>query len=75
MQKNIVRTDQLKGRRGRLPSKAKFPINIASNSPSIEFIRPLLERLVKHYPTLKVIEFFSFQQFSFKAIELRNENP
>lgn len=56
MQKQIVRTDNLKGRRGRLPSKAKFPINVASNSPSIEFIRPLLEKLIKNYPTLKVID-------------------
>ena len=64
MVKEVVRTDNLKGRRGRLPSKAKFPINMTSNSPSIEFIRPLFEKLIKNYPTLKVIRFLSFFFFS-----------
>ncbi|CBY20544.1 unnamed protein product [Oikopleura dioica] len=61
MVKEVVRTDNLKGRRGRLPSKPKGPQDpVAPPSPPVSWITHLVRALVDTSPVLSSTDFSQY---------------
>ncbi|XP_030586160.1 probable nuclear hormone receptor HR38 [Archocentrus centrarchus] len=62
MVKEVVRTDSLKGRRGRLPSKPKIPVEASSTTPSVSIISSLVRAHLDSNPTLGKLDYSKYQE-------------
>ncbi|XP_077303790.1 nuclear receptor subfamily 4 group A member 2 isoform X4 [Lithobates pipiens] len=61
MVKEVVRTDSLKGRRGRLPSKPKSPQEPSPPSPPVSLISALVRAHVDSNPAVSSLDYSRFQ--------------
>ncbi|XP_069081258.1 nuclear receptor subfamily 4 group A member 2 isoform X1 [Pleurodeles waltl] len=61
MVKEVVRTDSLKGRRGRLPSKPKSPQEPSPPSPPVSLISALVRAHVDSNPAMSSLDYSRFQ--------------
>ncbi|XP_055494058.1 nuclear receptor subfamily 4 group A member 2a isoform X1 [Leucoraja erinacea] len=61
MVKEVVRTDSLKGRRGRLPSKPKSPQEPSPPSPPLSLITALVRAHVDSNPAMPSLDYSRFQ--------------
>ncbi|NP_001106956.1 nuclear receptor subfamily 4 group A member 2a [Danio rerio] len=61
MVKEVVRTDNLKGRRGRLPSKPKSPQESSPPSPPVSLISALVRAHVDSNPSMNSLDYTRFQ--------------
>ncbi|XP_059822511.1 nuclear receptor subfamily 4 group A member 2 isoform X2 [Hypanus sabinus] len=61
MVKEVVRTDSLKGRRGRLPSKPKSPQEPSPPSPPVSLITALVRAHVDSNPAMSNLDYSRFQ--------------
>nr|XP_020656813.1 nuclear receptor subfamily 4 group A member 2 [Pogona vitticeps] len=61
MVKEVVRTDSLKGRRGRLPSKPKSPQEPSPPSPPVSLISALVRAHVDSNPPMTSLDYSRFQ--------------
>ncbi|EDM00414.1 nuclear receptor subfamily 4 group A member 2 [Nannospalax galili] len=61
MVKEVVRTDSLKGRRGRLPSKPKSPQDPSPPSPPVSLISALVRAHVDSNPAMTSLDYSRFQ--------------
>ncbi|XP_015742848.2 nuclear receptor subfamily 4 group A member 2 [Python bivittatus] len=61
MVKEVVRTDSLKGRRGRLPSKPKSPQEPSPPSPPVSLISALVRAHVDSNPAMTSLDYSRFQ--------------
>uniref|UniRef100_A0A3Q1BJC5 Nuclear receptor subfamily 4 group A member 1 n=1 Tax=Amphiprion ocellaris TaxID=80972 RepID=A0A3Q1BJC5_AMPOC len=57
MVKEVVRTDSLKGRRGRLPSKPKTAVEALSTTPNVNIIASLVRAHVDSNPTIGKLDY------------------
>ncbi|GAA6215636.1 probable nuclear hormone receptor HR38 [Lates japonicus] len=62
MVKEVVRTDSLKGRRGRLPSKPKTVAEASSTTPSINIISSLVRAHLDSNPTIGKLDYSKYQE-------------
>ncbi|KAM6928086.1 putative nuclear hormone receptor HR38 isoform 1-T1 [Xenentodon cancila] len=62
MVKEVVRTDGLKGRRGRLPSKPKTPVEALSMSPTINIITSLVRAHLDSNPMIEKLNYSKYQE-------------
>ncbi|XP_029948414.1 nuclear receptor subfamily 4 group A member 1-like [Salarias fasciatus] len=62
MVKEVVRTDSLKGRRGRLPSKPKATIEASSTTPSVNIIASLVRGQLDSNPTIAKLDYSKYQE-------------
>ncbi|KAM9860061.1 putative nuclear hormone receptor HR38 [Aulostomus maculatus] len=62
MVKEVVRTDSLKGRRGRLPSKPKTVAEASSTTPSINIIASLVRAHLDSNPTIGKLDYSKYQE-------------
>lgn len=62
MVKEVVRTDSLKGRRGRLPSKPKIPVEASSTTPSVNIIASLVRAHLDSSPTIGKLDYSKYQE-------------
>uniref|UniRef100_A0A1A8JC19 Nuclear receptor subfamily 4, group A, member 1 n=1 Tax=Nothobranchius kuhntae TaxID=321403 RepID=A0A1A8JC19_NOTKU len=62
MVKEVVRTDSLKGRRGRLPSKPKTVTEASSTTPSVNVIASLVKAHLDSEPSNEKLDFSKFQE-------------
>lgn len=53
----VVRTDSLKGRRGRLPSKPKSVAEASTTTPSVNIISSLVRSHLDSNPTLEKLDY------------------
>uniref|UniRef100_A0AAV2M3J9 Nuclear receptor subfamily 4 group A member 1 n=1 Tax=Knipowitschia caucasica TaxID=637954 RepID=A0AAV2M3J9_KNICA len=67
MVKEVVRTDSLKGRRGRLPSKPKT-LEPSSSSGSLNIISSLVQNHVRSNPSADKLDFSQYQEAAEKAV-------
>ncbi|KAA8588209.1 hypothetical protein FQN60_001403 [Etheostoma spectabile] len=61
MVREVVRTDNLKGRRGRLPSKPKSPQEPSPPSPPVSLISALVRTHVDSNPSMSALDYSRFQ--------------
>ncbi|XP_005805373.1 nuclear receptor subfamily 4 group A member 2 [Xiphophorus maculatus] len=61
MVREVVRTDNLKGRRGRLPSKPKSPQEPSPPSPPVSLISALVRAHVDSNPSMSALDYSRFQ--------------
>ncbi|XP_029113888.1 nuclear receptor subfamily 4 group A member 2-like [Scleropages formosus] len=61
MVKEVVRTDNLKGRRGRLPSKPKTPPEASSPVTPVSLISALVRAHVDSNPSMSALDYSKFQ--------------
>ncbi|CAB1353909.1 unnamed protein product [Coregonus sp. 'balchen'] len=62
MVKEVVRTDSLKGRRGRLPSKAKTVPESVSTTPPINIIASLVRAHIDSNPAIGKLDYSKYQE-------------
>ncbi|XP_068172077.1 probable nuclear hormone receptor HR38 isoform X2 [Antennarius striatus] len=62
MVKEVVRTDSLKGRRGRLPSKPKTQTEASSTTPSVNIVASLVRAHLDSNPTLAKLDYSKYQE-------------
>ncbi|XP_028301613.1 probable nuclear hormone receptor HR38 [Gouania willdenowi] len=62
MVKEVVRTDSLKGRRGRLPSKPKTAVEASPTSPSVNMISSLVRAHLDSNPTIAKLDYSKYQE-------------
>ncbi|CAJ1051722.1 probable nuclear hormone receptor HR38 [Xyrichtys novacula] len=62
MVKEVVRTDSLKGRRGRLPSKPKTVAEASSTTPSLNIIASLVRAHVDSNPSIGKLDYSKYQE-------------
>ncbi|KAM6947263.1 putative nuclear hormone receptor HR38 isoform 1-T2 [Lycodopsis pacificus] len=62
MVKEVVRTDSLKGRRGRLPSKPKTVAEASSTTPSVNIIASLVRAHLDSNPTIGKLDYSKYQE-------------
>ncbi|XP_023142935.2 probable nuclear hormone receptor HR38 [Amphiprion ocellaris] len=62
MVKEVVRTDSLKGRRGRLPSKPKTAVEALSTTPNVNIIASLVRAHVDSNPTIGKLDYSKYQE-------------
>ncbi|XP_035245100.1 nuclear receptor subfamily 4 group A member 1-like isoform X1 [Anguilla anguilla] len=62
MVKEVVRTDSLKGRRGRLPSKPKNVQDSASATPPVNIIASLVRAHIDSNPSLGKLDYSKYQE-------------
>ncbi|XP_069012495.1 probable nuclear hormone receptor HR38 [Embiotoca jacksoni] len=62
MVKEVVRTDGLKGRRGRLPSKPKTTAEASSTIPSVNIIASLVRAHLDSNPTIGKLDYSKYQE-------------
>ncbi|CAK6955753.1 probable nuclear hormone receptor HR38 [Scomber scombrus] len=62
MVKEVVRTDSLKGRRGRLPSKPKTVVEASSTTPSVNIITSLVKAHLDSSPTIEKLDYSKYQE-------------
>ncbi|TMS19100.1 Nuclear receptor subfamily 4 group A member 1 [Larimichthys crocea] len=62
MVKEVVRTDSLKGRRGRLPSKPKTLSEASSTTPSVNIIASLVRAHLDSNPTIGKLDYSKYQE-------------
>ncbi|KAM9759073.1 putative nuclear hormone receptor HR38 isoform 1-T4 [Menidia menidia] len=62
MVKEVVRTDSLKGRRGRLPSKPKTAAEGSSTTPSVNIIASLVRAHLDSNPTIEKLDYSKYQE-------------
>ncbi|XP_049894646.1 probable nuclear hormone receptor HR38 [Epinephelus moara] len=62
MVKEVVRTDSLKGRRGRLPSKPKTVAEASSTTPSVNIIASLVRAHLDSNPTIGKLDYSEYQE-------------
>ncbi|XP_036957257.1 probable nuclear hormone receptor HR38 [Acanthopagrus latus] len=62
MVKEVVRTDSLKGRRGRLPSKPKTLAEPSSTIPSVNIIASLVRAHLDSNPTIGKLDYSKYQE-------------
>ncbi|XP_072238507.1 probable nuclear hormone receptor HR38 [Leuresthes tenuis] len=62
MVKEVVRTDSLKGRRGRLPSKPKTAVEASSTTPSVNIIASLVRAHLDSNPTIGKLDYSKYQE-------------
>nr|XP_020448812.1 probable nuclear hormone receptor HR38 [Monopterus albus] len=62
MVKEVVRTDSLKGRRGRLPSKPKTVAEASSTTPSVNIISSLVRSHLDSNPTIGKLDYSKYQE-------------
>ncbi|KAM7422328.1 hypothetical protein PAMA_010408 [Pampus argenteus] len=62
MVKEVVRTDSLKGRRGRLPSKPKTMAEASSTTPSVNIIASLVRAHLDSNPTIEKLDYSKYQE-------------
>ncbi|XP_034550954.1 probable nuclear hormone receptor HR38 [Notolabrus celidotus] len=62
MVKEVVRTDSLKGRRGRLPSKPKTVAEASSTTPSVNIIASLVRAHVDSNPSIGKLDYSKYQE-------------
>merc|ERR1719357_2140951 len=62
MVKEVVRTDSLKGRRGRLPSKPKTVAEASSTTPSVNIIASLVRAHLDSNPTIEKLDYSKYQE-------------
>ncbi|XP_057701728.1 nuclear receptor subfamily 4 group A member 1 [Corythoichthys intestinalis] len=62
MVKEVVRTDSLKGRRGRLPSKPKTVAEASSTTPNVNIISSLVRAHLDSNPTIGKLDYSKYQE-------------
>ncbi|XP_041672200.1 probable nuclear hormone receptor HR38 [Cheilinus undulatus] len=62
MVKEVVRTDSLKGRRGRLPSKPKTVAEASSTTPSVNIIASLVKAHVDSNPSIGKLDYSKYRE-------------
>ncbi|XP_060898739.1 probable nuclear hormone receptor HR38 [Labrus mixtus] len=62
MVKEVVRTDSLKGRRGRLPSKPKNVAEASSTTPSVNIIASLVRADMDSNPSIGQLDYSKYQE-------------
>ncbi|KAM3877551.1 putative nuclear hormone receptor HR38 [Diretmus argenteus] len=62
MVKEVVRTDSLKGRRGRLPSKPKTVAEASSTTPHVNIIATLVRAHLDSNPTIGKLDYSKYQE-------------
>ncbi|KAM4582949.1 putative nuclear hormone receptor HR38 [Fundulus diaphanus] len=62
MVKEVVRTDSLKGRRGRLPSKPKTTVEASSTTPSVNIITSLIRAHLDSDPSIGKLDYSKYQE-------------
>lgn len=62
MVKEVVRTDSLKGRRGRLPSKPKTVAEASSTTPSLNIIASLVKAHIDSNPSIGKLDYSKYQE-------------
>lgn len=62
MVKEVVRTDSLKGRRGRLPSKPKTVAEPSSTTPNVNVISSLVQAHLESNPSMAKLDFSKYQE-------------
>ncbi|XP_075997446.1 putative nuclear hormone receptor HR38 isoform X2 [Genypterus blacodes] len=62
MVKEVVRTDSLKGRRGRLPSKPKTVAEASSTTPHVNIIASLVRAHLDSNPTIGKLDYSKYQE-------------
>ncbi|XP_056887398.1 nuclear receptor subfamily 4 group A member 1-like isoform X2 [Takifugu flavidus] len=62
MVKEVVRTDSLKGRRGRLPSKPKVLTEPSSTVPSVNIVASLVRAHLDSNPTIEKLDYSKYQE-------------
>ncbi|XP_026203852.1 probable nuclear hormone receptor HR38 [Anabas testudineus] len=62
MVKEVVRTDSLKGRRGRLPSKPKTVAEASSTTSSVNIISSLVKSHFDSNPTIEKLDYSKYQE-------------
>uniref|UniRef100_A0A3P8SHI6 Nuclear receptor subfamily 4 group A member 1 n=1 Tax=Amphiprion percula TaxID=161767 RepID=A0A3P8SHI6_AMPPE len=62
MVKEVVRTDSLKGRRGRLPSKPKTAVEASSTTPNVNIITSLVRAHLDSNPTIGKLDYSKYQE-------------
>ncbi|MED6294090.1 hypothetical protein CHARACLAT_017351 [Characodon lateralis] len=62
MVKEVVRTDSLKGRRGRLPSKPKTAVETSSTAPSVNIIPSLIKAHLDSDPSIGKLDYSKYQE-------------
>ncbi|TNN44471.1 Nuclear receptor subfamily 4 group A member 1 [Liparis tanakae] len=62
MVKEVVRTDGLKGRRGRLPSKPKTVTEASSTTPSVNIVASLVRAHLDSNPTIGKLDYSKYQE-------------
>ncbi|XP_034388931.1 probable nuclear hormone receptor HR38 [Cyclopterus lumpus] len=62
MVKEVVRTDGLKGRRGRLPSKPKAVAEASSTTPSVNIVASLVRAHLDSNPTIGKLDYSKYQE-------------
>ncbi|KAF7659634.1 hypothetical protein LDENG_00295070 [Lucifuga dentata] len=62
MVKEVVRTDSLKGRRGRLPSKPKTVAEASSTTPHVNIISSLVRAHLDSNPTIGKLDYSKYQE-------------
>uniref|UniRef100_A0A3Q2P1F1 Nuclear receptor subfamily 4 group A member 1 n=1 Tax=Fundulus heteroclitus TaxID=8078 RepID=A0A3Q2P1F1_FUNHE len=58
----VVRTDSLKGRRGRLPSKPKTTVEASSTTPSVNIIASLIRAHLDSDPSIGKLDYSKYQE-------------
>ncbi|XP_037108734.1 probable nuclear hormone receptor HR38 [Syngnathus acus] len=69
MVKEVVRTDSLKGRRGRLPSKPKTVAEASSTTPSVNIISLLVRAHLDSNPSIGKLDYSKYQETVDKVSE------
>ncbi|XP_021424652.1 nuclear receptor subfamily 4 group A member 1 [Oncorhynchus mykiss] len=62
MVKEVVRTDSLKGRRGRLPSKSKTVLESVSTTPPVNIIASLVRAHIDSNPAIGKLDYSKYQE-------------
>ncbi|KAM9409004.1 putative nuclear hormone receptor HR38 [Pholidichthys leucotaenia] len=62
MVKEVVRTDSLKGRRGRLPSKPKISAEASSTTPSVNIITSLVRGQLDSNPPIGKLDYSKYEE-------------
>nr|XP_046240070.1 probable nuclear hormone receptor HR38 [Scatophagus argus] len=62
MVKEVVRTDSLKGRRGRLPSKPKTMTEASSTTPNVSIIASLVRAHLDSNPSIGKLDYSKYQE-------------
>ncbi|XP_047438550.1 probable nuclear hormone receptor HR38 isoform X2 [Mugil cephalus] len=74
MVKEVVRTDSLKGRRGRLPSKPKTTVEASSTTPSVNIITSLVRAHLDSNPTIAKLDYSMYQETTDNLKEKEDAN-
>ncbi|XP_012680395.1 nuclear receptor subfamily 4 group A member 1 isoform X2 [Clupea harengus] len=62
MVKEVVRTDSLKGRRGRLPSKPKNVVDSNTSNPPVNIIASLVRAHIDSNPTMSKLDYSRYKE-------------